>query len=128
MEQPPTPYPLTLEHVKAYLATKGEDESLGLCHNAMGCLLANVLNWQYPQAAPWRVDVGSYAAVGASHIETARPLEYLRAVFDIWTPRRSLTKGQLRARLHGLAACQDGLPEEQRMPFVVSDLFPEPVA
>lgn len=55
-------YPLTLEHVKRYLATKQDDEPIGLCLNSMACLLTETLNYVYPDAKPWRVDVGSYCA------------------------------------------------------------------
>lgn len=111
-------YPLTLAHVRDYLATKGEDESLGLCYNAQACLLANVLTWLYPQAAPWRVDIGSYAARGVFSSDTPAEVEFLRAAFDAWTPVRSLTKRQLRARL-----VEAG--EARRMPFAVTELFGE---
>lgn len=125
-------YPLTLEHVKHYLATKQEDEPVGLCLNSMACLLTETLNFTYPNVKAWRVDVGTYSnSEMAGSINLERDVDYLRKAFDfIYVGIGSgfsvpVTKVQIRERLEHLATKPEWVYGENQMPFAVSDLFPE---
>lgn len=118
-------YLLTLDHVRQFLATKGDNDPLGICHNSMYCLLSETLNWLYPDVAPWRVDMGSYSSAGADAINLDRQLGWLRMAFDadhfdlimcLRGGERIVTKARLKARLEKIAA---------KLPFAVTDLFPE---
>lgn len=76
-------YPLTLEHVKQYIATKQDDDELGICGNAFHCLLAETLNWLYPEIAPWRVDMNDYgAARGIGIYKLSRAMICVQVAFD----------------------------------------------
>src|SRR5712691_216098 len=98
-------YPLTLEHVKAFLATKQDDDVIGVCFNSMYCLLSETLNWLYPEKLPWRVDIGSYDSRGLGMIPPPRldeRLDFLRRIFDssrATLQDRTVTKAHLRKYL-----------------------------
>lgn len=117
-------YPLTLDHVKQYLATKQDRELVGACGKATWCLLSETLNYIYPEHAPWRVDIGDYAAPLIDRIRLPEPLERLRLIFDyetIPTWKIEVTKTQLRECL----AIKTSQWTEEEAPFTFSDLFEE---
>ena len=128
-------YSLTLNDVSRFLATKQDDDELGICGHAKHCLLTETLNWLYPEQAPWRVDLGTYDYAGANPFDLGRKvlrldlkLNTLRRAFDAVHnyayPRKSLvTKRQLRAHLEYLESGAAS-PIDQ-IPFAVAELFPE---
>lgn len=119
-------YPLTLEHVKQFLATKRDNDTLGMCHRATYCLLSETLQWLYP-GQDWRVDINRYS--GRLHDGYIAPrldeqVSFLRRAFDFCTFSRKTfaTKADLRAYLEWREANPD---ENDPMPFAVSDVFGE---
>ncbi len=119
-------YPLTLDHVRQFLATKRDDEELGYCGNAMHCLLSNTLDWLYPQQIPWRVDLGAYMSMRVPDtLRLTHPLDFLRTAFDYSRQNfgEIVTKRQLREYLEWLSTQQDHVTPSAKMPFTVEDLF-----
>lgn len=91
-----TAFPLTIEDVRAFLATKGNSDIVGYPVNAMFCLLANTLNWRYPDCA-WRVDLNQYSNVSGYRRRFSDDLEILRRAFDFGIHLNDpITKGDLR--------------------------------
>lgn len=115
-------YPLTLEHVKRYLATKQDDEPVGLCLNSMACLLTETLNYVYPEMKPWRVDIGSYSAHDMARSiylddDQDRSIRHVASIFDHGNTCKfsePITKKMFRAMVL-----------DSRRPFALSELFPE---
>lgn len=111
-------FPLTLGHVREYLATKGDEDSLGAGCNSMYCLLSETLAQLYP-GLTWRVDVRSYSySGGLLDMPLAEQVDDLRMVFD--ELQGQVTKARLR----------EYLMEKEADPFLtlsfkVSDLFGE---
>ncbi len=121
-------YPITLNDVKRFLATKREDEELDRCGNAKHCLLTDTLNWLYPLQQPWRVDIGSYTySRSDERFYLTRPLDFLRTAFDHADSQFNapVTKRQLRQYLIWLSTQQEYVTEPAKMPFTVEDLFDE---
>jgi hypothetical protein len=119
-------YPLTLEHIKRFLATKQDKDTLGMCHRATYCLLSETLQWLYP-GQDWRVDIGIY--IGRPHNGYTAPrldmqVDFLRRSFDFCTFSRKTfaTKADLKIYLEWREEHPD---EDDPMPFAVTDLFPE---
>ncbi len=111
-------YPLTLEHVKQYLATKQDCELVGACYNALWCLLTETLNYHYSEQKPWRVDVNKYSSPGIDGIDLSEPLMHLLLTFDHQSHRwgKDISKSQFRRYLtHYL--------KDHEAPFTLSDLF-----
>lgn len=125
-EQEQEKYPLTLEHVKRFLATKQDKDTLGMCYRATYCLLSETLQWLYP-GHDWRVDINRYSE--SLHNGYTSPcldnqMSFLRRAFDFCTFSRKTfaTKADLRAYLEWREANPD---KDDPMPFAISDLFEE---
>lgn len=117
-------YPLTLEHVKQYLITKQDNESVGTCYNSLCCLLTKTLDYTYPEQSPWRVDINRYSAPGIGPFDLTSPLSRLLLIFDRQSPRWGIdvSKGQFRRYL---ATKNIEWFEREEAPFSFSDLFEE---
>jgi hypothetical protein len=117
-------YPLTLDHVKQYLATRHDTDPIGICGNAMWCLLSETLNHHYPQHRPWRVDQYSYGAPGTSRFDLDASILILRKVFDMQRSDSALTtKAYFR---HFLIQEYNNIKEVleiDELPFRLSELF-----
>jgi hypothetical protein len=122
MEDNKEQYPLTLEHVKQYLATKQDNESVGVCYNSLCCLLTKTLDYIYPEQAPWRVDINQYSTPRVGSFDLTIPLRRLELIFDHQSPKWGIevSKGQWRRYL---AKKEIKWPEEEEAPFTFSDLF-----
>lgn len=110
------PYPLTLDHVGQYLATKGEDDIVGIMTDPSGCLLAQTLNWLYPdkvEVTRWQVSThfyqrtATFGCVAPARYPLAPELAQLVDIFDHVRDTRNgrlITKAQLRQYLISLGA------------------------
>ena len=117
-------YPLTLDHVRRYLATRRDTDPIGICRNAMWCLLSETLNYHYPLQRPWRVDQYSYGGPGTPRLDLDASILPLRKVFDLqWSDRAPTTKAYFR---DFLIKEHDNIIlalEQATMPFLISELF-----
>lgn len=120
-------YPLTLEHVKQFLATKQDNDPLGTCGSSMYCLLSETLNWLYPEKRTWRVDITDYSSPDIQRsFNLTQDLLRLRMAFDLYDSYRSsknnpISKASFRAYLSEYWTSErDG---ELDLPFLPSTLF-----
>jgi len=126
-------YPLTLEHVKQFLATKKDSEPLGVCRNSMYCLLSETLNWLYPEKKPWRVDISQYSSPHTQGgLNLTQHLLRLRLAFDLYDHYRSgkhdpISKASFREYLLEYWEQPHGRMEDMELPFLPSTLFEETV-
>lgn len=130
-EQDQEEYPLTIEHVKQFLATKGDHDSLGYCYCATNCLLSYTLDWLYPERKHWRVDLCDYSS--ARHGIYDGLLDpacyFLRCAFDRCggglEGNPEVTKTRMRAYLESIVMDKEDRIGETEIPFDVDDLFGE---
>lgn len=125
-------YPLTLEHVKQFLATKQDNEPLGICRNSMYCLLSETLNWLYPEKKPWRVDISQYSSPNVrGSLNLTQDLNRLRIAFDLYDTYRStrcdpISKASFREYVFEYWEQESG--DELGLPFSPTILFEETVS
>jgi len=58
------PYTLTMQDVDAFLASKGDDEVIGITCHSSKCLLANVIRMKDPEAKQIEVGGGQFVVDG----------------------------------------------------------------
>lgn len=100
-------YPLTLGHIGQYLATRGDQDVVGVMVDPSGCLLARTLNWLYPDASGishWKVGGGGYVreTISGRCTDSFPFTPELRQLVQIFDHVRDVREGLLvtKAQLH----------------------------
>lgn len=91
-------YRLTKKDVFQYLLHKQDHESIGICADAMNCLLTQVFQAKYPETITIAIGPDDICAVmtdGVSDQQIILPmtqeLDEIQVVFDSWTEARHYT-------------------------------------